>query len=43
MRSRLVLAAGGIGADFIAFNVASWIYLGIGFGPFACVGHAGEK
>lgn len=31
--SRLSLADWGMGADLIAAFVASWMYLGMGFGP----------
>ena len=40
---RFVRADGVMGALFMAFVVASWIYLGIGLGPLAWVGHRGEK
>ena len=43
MRSRFVRAAVVIGALFMAFLVASCIYLGMGFGPLACDGQLGEK
>ena len=43
IRVRFLRAASVTGAASIADFAASWIYLGIGFGPCACEGHVGEK
>ena len=43
MRSKLDFAVCGIGADAISFLVAAIVEAGIGDGPFAWVGHVGEK
>lgn len=40
---RLSLADWGMGADLIAAFVASCMYLGMGFGPWAWEGHVREK
>ena len=43
IRSRLVLAVCVIGVELIRFFVAAIVDVGIGVGPLAWVGHAGEK
>ena len=43
MRSKLDFAVCGIGTDAISFLVDAIVEAGIGDGPFAWVGHVGEK